>query len=235
MRKFTKHALAIMLMGLSTCTFAQQDVTITETIQKQSKQELLIDPCKVFIGVSTTSCGCDEGVRVVRVVSGTPAEKAGLKAGDIITALDGVLVFSSTDLRLERDKHEQGDKFEIAYIRDEVAQNVVAQFKNCETEATRVAPNMPIDYTLDVSDLKVFPNPTYGKLTIQFEAEAVPTVLTITDVTGKLIYVDQRPRFEGFYQNEINISKEATPGIMNIMIQQGNKVKAEKAILLPGA
>ena len=224
MRKFTKHALAIMLMGLSTCTFAQQDVTITETIQKQSKQELLIDPCKVFIGVSTTSCGCDEGVRVVRVVSGTPAEKAGLKAGDIITALDGVLVFSSTDLR-----------FEIAYIRDEVAQNVVAQFKNCETEATRVAPNMPIDYTLDVSDLKVFPNPTYGKLTIQFEAEAVPTVLTITDVTGKLIYVDQRPRFEGFYQNEINISKEATPGIMNIMIQQGNKVKAEKAILLPGA
>ena len=96
-------------------------------------------------------------------------------------------------------------------------------------------PALPIDYTLEVADLKVFPNPTYGKLTIQFEAEAVPTTVRITDVAGKLVFVDQLPRFDGYYQNEINIGNDAAPGMMNITIQQGDKVKGEKAILLPKA
>jgi len=206
------------------------------------------DPCQVFIGVTTGTHRSQTGVRISEIIPDTPAEEAGLQAGDIITSIDGMATYSYSDLRVERDKHEQGDEFAIAYIRDGVAQNVVAQFKSCETEEEVVEetveivepivedlPALPIDYTLEVADLKVFPNPTYGKLTIQFEAEAVPTTVRITDVAGKLVFVDQLPRFDGYYQNEINIGNDAAPGMMNITIQQGDKVKGEKAILLPKA
>src|SRR5258708_4887988 len=41
----------------------------------------------------------DTGVMVARVVAGSPADKAGLKVGDIITSLDGKAVESSSDGR----------------------------------------------------------------------------------------------------------------------------------------
>jgi membrane-associated protease RseP (regulator of RpoE activity) len=41
----------------------------------------------------------DAGVMVARVVAGSPADKAGLKVGDIITSLDGKAVESSWDVR----------------------------------------------------------------------------------------------------------------------------------------
>jgi len=41
----------------------------------------------------------DAGVMVARVMAGSPADKAGLKVGDIITSLDGKAVESSWDVR----------------------------------------------------------------------------------------------------------------------------------------
>jgi serine protease Do len=49
-----------------------------------------------------------EGVLITEVRSGSPAEKAGLKAGDVITKVDGTRVRSTSDLRSElRDKREK--------------------------------------------------------------------------------------------------------------------------------
>lgn len=49
-----------------------------------------------------------EGVLVTEVNSGSPAEKAGMKAGDVITKIDGTRVRTSNDLRSElRNKRDK--------------------------------------------------------------------------------------------------------------------------------
>jgi len=56
-----------------------------------------------FLGVSD-----QKGALILEVRKGTPAEKAGLKAGDVITSFDGKTVESPADLRgqLSRGDHE---------------------------------------------------------------------------------------------------------------------------------
>lgn len=60
-----------------------------------------------------------KGITVVNTTSGSGAEKAGIKAGDIITKLDGVEVEDVAHLRFELYKHKVGDTIELTYLRDE--------------------------------------------------------------------------------------------------------------------
>lgn len=58
------------------------------------------------------------GVAVVKVESGSPADKAGLKKGDIITKLAGKDTKSLAEFRYELYKHSPNDSVEVTYIRD---------------------------------------------------------------------------------------------------------------------
>jgi len=58
----------------------------------------------------------DAGVIVARVVPDTPADKAGLEAGDIIVAVDGVQVESMEQLVLELRKKQVGDTVTIDFF-----------------------------------------------------------------------------------------------------------------------
>ena len=62
--------------------------------------------------------GVTEGVAVIEVVSSSPAAKAGLQKGDIITKLNDEKVSSVAKLRYELYKHSPGDKIDITYNRD---------------------------------------------------------------------------------------------------------------------
>ncbi|NPV60390.1 MAG: PDZ domain-containing protein [Actinobacteria bacterium] len=59
----------------------------------------------------------DKGAIVRRVISGTPAEKAGLQAGDIIVAIDGSPVDSMDQVMLEIRKRKVGDSVTVTYYR----------------------------------------------------------------------------------------------------------------------
>ena len=59
-----------------------------------------------------------EGVAVVGVKSGTSADKAGIKKGDIITKIDGVKVKDTAYLRYELYQHQSGDTMTITFIRN---------------------------------------------------------------------------------------------------------------------
>ena len=62
--------------------------------------------------------GVEKGVAVLEVVSSSPAEKAGLKKGDIITKLEKEEISSVAELRYELYKHNPGDKITITYNRN---------------------------------------------------------------------------------------------------------------------
>jgi len=78
-----------------------------------------------YLGVSTIELSdqlaeyfsVDDGVLVSEVESDSPAEKAGLKAGDIITAVDDNEIDSPSRLREAIRKHSEGDEVLIAVVR----------------------------------------------------------------------------------------------------------------------
>ena len=59
------------------------------------------------------------GVKVVRVLKDTPADKAGLKEGDLIEALDGVGVKQVGELQGFLQQHKTGDKVDLKVKRGE--------------------------------------------------------------------------------------------------------------------
>ena len=59
-----------------------------------------------------------DGVLVSEVISGSPAEKAGLEHGDVITTLDGAKVKDFNDFLLKIGNHSPGDTVKLGIIRD---------------------------------------------------------------------------------------------------------------------
>ena len=69
-----------------------------------------------YLGVELSSSTAV--ARVVSVRSNTPSAKAGLQAGDVITALGGKPVASSNALRAAIDAHRPGDRVSLTYMRN---------------------------------------------------------------------------------------------------------------------
>jgi len=219
-----------------------------------------VDPCKVFIGVSLNSSSrrSENGVAVTEIIEDTPAEEAGLQKGDIISAIDGQRVYSFNDIITERDKHEPGDKFTITYARNGQTLTVDATFKSCETkdisfidllenmeeekeepvENVNVSPREEETYipmqALELQDMSVFPNPTEGRFSVQFKGEAVPTVVSIVDITGKEVYREELNNFNGLSNRQIELNKGTAAGTLLLTITQGDQRLAEKIIYTNG-
>jgi len=71
-----------------------------------------------FLGVSATvTTGNDGGAEVARVVSGSPADDAGLASGDVITKVDGTSISSPEQLVTVISGHKSGDKVTVTYTR----------------------------------------------------------------------------------------------------------------------
>jgi serine protease Do len=64
------------------------------------------------------------GAIVNNVFPGSPAEEAGLEAGDIIVTIDGTTVLSMDELVLEIRKHEVDDKVTVEYYRGDRKEQV---------------------------------------------------------------------------------------------------------------
>jgi len=82
--------------------------------------------------------GAKEGVLVTSVADGSPASRAGLKAGDVITSVDGQPVRSTEDLvRAMRDA--KSDEVTIEIVRDKRASSVKATLEGPATRRFRGA------------------------------------------------------------------------------------------------
>ena len=62
--------------------------------------------------------GTKDGVLVTSVTDSSAASKAGLKAGDVITSLNGVPVTEPSDLRRRVQRLQDGDELTMGVVRD---------------------------------------------------------------------------------------------------------------------
>jgi serine protease Do len=73
---------------------------------------------KALLGVLTLPGDSVAGAKVEEVEKGTPADSAGLKAGDVITRVDDSPVASAEDLSEAIGNYDPGDQVTITYLRD---------------------------------------------------------------------------------------------------------------------
>ena len=62
--------------------------------------------------------GIKKGVAILEVSKASPASRAGLKKGDIVTKISGEEISSAAEFRYQLYKHKVGEKIEITYIRN---------------------------------------------------------------------------------------------------------------------
>ncbi len=90
---------------------------------------------KALLGILTERN--EKGAIIREIMKGTPAEKAGLKADDIITAINGVAINSGEELTQEVGKYMPDTKITITYLRNQQTENTTAILATNNREAFR--------------------------------------------------------------------------------------------------
>lgn len=80
--------------------------------------------------------GTVTGVYVAEVMEGSTAEEAGLKKGDVLTAVDGKEISKMTELQEELSKHRPGDKVKITFMRDKKVKSETVTLRNAQGTTT---------------------------------------------------------------------------------------------------
>ena len=78
----------------------------------------------------------EEGLYVVEVNEFSPAEKAGLKSGDLIVKADGTRIKTFEELQEIKNSKEEGDSINIEFIRDGKTQNATITLSSTTTITT---------------------------------------------------------------------------------------------------
>lgn len=155
------HALALLaLVGAAAVLPAQARTQRQERDARDRVQAIISrlggDPDRPRLGISIESTGIGDtlGPRVAHVADGGPADKAGIRPGDRITAIDGVSLrvsredaedetmggLASRRLTRELARREAGDTVELRLVRDGAARTVrVATVAASELEPAHTA------------------------------------------------------------------------------------------------
>ena len=85
-----------------------------------------VDTYEAALGIDVAA---DYGVVVVEIVKNSPATEAGLKTGDVITAIDGDKIESMSDLKRKLYDYKENDKAEITILRNGEEEKVTINLK----------------------------------------------------------------------------------------------------------
>ncbi len=95
-----------------------------------------------FLGVSATvTTGNGGGAKVARVMSGSPADDAGLASGDVITKVDSTSISSPQQLVTVISGHKSGDKVTITYTRNGDTKTAEVTLGDRSTASTQPTPS----------------------------------------------------------------------------------------------
>ncbi|HEY2637061.1 MAG TPA: trypsin-like peptidase domain-containing protein [Solirubrobacteraceae bacterium] len=96
-----------------------------------------------YLGVSSQDSSSGAGATVAQVVSGGPADQAGIHAGDVITAVDSTKITDSSELSAAVDAHDVGDQVTLAVRRDGSEQHVDVTLAQRPSQAPDSATTAP--------------------------------------------------------------------------------------------
>jgi Do/DeqQ family serine protease len=99
-----------------------------------------------------------QGALVQQVIEGSSAEKAGIKAGDVITAVNGGAVKSSSELRNRIGLMRVGESVDITYYRDGKTHHASAVVAARGAAAGEDSPAGELHHALEGADLGDAPN-----------------------------------------------------------------------------
>ena len=97
----------------------------------KSVADTLISGGKVqhaYLGIQVGDAANGGGAKVASVVSGSPADKAGLQAGDVITAIDGKQIATADDLTALVNSYKPGDKAALTVDRNGSTKSISVTF-----------------------------------------------------------------------------------------------------------
>ena len=141
-RIFTAAAALFLAAGSLLSAQGEEKTTIRHTFIVRDGKVVEMDDAPFFagkrgyIGVRATALspelrehfGVDRsaGILVASVEKGSPADKAGLEVGDIITAVDGQAIDDAGDLRQAVGKKHRGESVRLDVTRGKSKQSIVA-------------------------------------------------------------------------------------------------------------
>ena len=86
------------------------------------------------------------------------------------------------------------------------------------------------DRTLQLISFKAYPNPSKGPVTLEFRGEALPTTVTLFDLSGKQLFSEELNGFNGEYNQQFDFSAYAKGNIL-VQVAQGGKVFTEQVVV----
>lgn len=112
---------------------------------------------KAFLGVGTEKAG--KGAKINSISKESPAEKAGLQKGDIITKINETKIEGADDLHDAIGKFNTGDKIDITYLRDGKEMKASATLdKNTSEDADEFKFDNNFNFNFDMPDVSEFKN-----------------------------------------------------------------------------
>ncbi len=125
-----------------TGAYAGYSFAIPEAIVKKVTNDLLLygQVQRALLGVSIADVTAElaeekklvtvNGVYVAATVEGGSAEEAGIEEGDVIIAIDGLSVNTSSELQEAVARHQPGDKIDVSVMRDGKRKDINTELKN---------------------------------------------------------------------------------------------------------
>jgi hypothetical protein len=203
------------------------------------------------LGVYVTYSGdMENGCRITSLIEHGGAKEGGLQEGDVITKLDDYVITDFPTLYEALAHYLPGDEATVYYQRNEQNAKTVVNLKSwadlpghefrargdCgKVENFKEEENEPqllddpnglsgtTDNDLLLKDARIYPNPTDGLFAFSFSSEPGPVTISISDVSGKVVYTEENDNDTGYYNRDINL-KGVAPGNYIVTVKQNDKV-----------
>ncbi len=114
-------------------------------LDEQEFDDMRVSTAGSYPGVGIEVAPAIDGIRIVRPFEDSPAERAGIRAGDMVTAIDGVVIGADVDAAIQRMRGPTGSSVRLSVRREgeTLPLEFVLKRAQVEVHSVRTAPLEP--------------------------------------------------------------------------------------------